>query len=130
MKLVLAGGSSHSDKYVKNLWRHESDQIRLMPWVSGEDLDELLGNAAVFALPSDLEGLSLALLNAMAAGVCVLTGDIRENEEVVESVGFTFRQGDRTDLTRVLDMLIRNPELRRQMGAKGQRQVQQRYLWA
>ena len=86
MKLVLAGGSSHSDAYVESLRRHESDRIRFLPWVSGEDLDELLSNAALFVLPSDLEGLSLALLDAMAAGVCVLTSDIPENSEVVDGV--------------------------------------------
>jgi hypothetical protein len=31
MKLVLAGGSSHSDWYVKSLRRHESDRIRFLP---------------------------------------------------------------------------------------------------
>ena len=129
MKLVLAGGSSHSDEYVERLRCHQSSQIRLLPWVSGEDLDELLSNAAVFVLPSDLEGLSLALLDAMAAGVCVLASDIPENEEVVGGAGFTFKRGDRADLTRVLDLLIRNPELRRQMSAKGKQQIQQRYLW-
>jgi glycosyltransferase involved in cell wall biosynthesis len=129
MKLVLAGGSSHSDEYVDSLRRHESEQIRLLPWVSGKDLDELLSNAAVFVLPSDLEGLSLALLDAMAAGVCVLTSDIPENQEVVAGAGFTFRSGDQSDLTRVLDLLIRNPELRRQMAAKGEQQVQEKYLW-
>jgi len=30
----------------------------------------------LFTLPSDLEGLSLALLDAMGAGVCTLTSDI------------------------------------------------------
>jgi glycosyltransferase involved in cell wall biosynthesis len=60
MKLVLAGGSSHSDSYVRSLRRHESDQIRFLPWVSGNNLEELLGNAALFVLPSELEGLSLA----------------------------------------------------------------------
>lgn len=34
MRLVLAGGSSHSDEYVESLRRHESEQIRLLPWVS------------------------------------------------------------------------------------------------
>lgn len=129
MKLVLAGGSSHTDDYEKALRRHESEQIRLLPWVSGEDLDELLSNAAVFVLPSDLEGLSLALLDAMAAGVCVLTSDIPENREVVEGAGFTFKHGDETDLARVLDLLVRNPELRRQMAVKGEKQIQQQYLW-
>jgi glycosyltransferase involved in cell wall biosynthesis len=129
MRLVLAGGSSHSDEYVESLRRHESEQIRLLPWVSGEDLDELLSNAAVFVLPSDLEGLSLALLDAMAAGVCALTSDIPENLEVVAGAGFTFKRGDRSDLTRVLDLLIRNPALRREMAVKGAQQVQEKYLW-
>jgi glycosyltransferase involved in cell wall biosynthesis len=129
MKLVLAGGSSHTDEYEKSLRRRESEQIRLLPWVAGEDLDELLSNAALFVLPSDLEGLSLALLDAMAAGVCVLASDIPENQEVVAGAGFTFNPGDRLDLTRVLEMLIQNPELRREMAAKGARQIQERYLW-
>jgi glycosyltransferase involved in cell wall biosynthesis len=129
MKLILAGGSSHSDDYVESLRRRASDRIRLLPWTSGEDLDELLANAAVFVLPSDLEGLSLALLDAMAAGVCVLASDIPENEEVVAGVGFTFKHGDLSDLTRLLDLLIRNPELRREMAAKGQQQIREHYLW-
>ncbi|MGB0115896.1 MAG: glycosyltransferase family 4 protein [Terriglobales bacterium] len=129
MKLVLAGGSSHSDSYVKSLRRHESDQIRFLPWVSGSDLDELLVNAALFVLPSDLEGLSLALLDAMAAGVCVLTSDIPENNEVVEGAGFTFRRSDCGDLERMLDLLVHNPELRRQAGERGRERIQSQYRW-
>lgn len=129
MKLVLAGGSSHSDDYVESLRRRASDRIRLLPWTSGEDLDELLSNAALFVLPSDLEGLSLALLDAMAAGVCVLTSDIPENEEVVAGGGFTFKRGNRADLTRLLDLLIHNPDLRRQAAAKGEQHIHERYLW-
>ena len=129
MKLVLAGGTSHTDEYVDGLRRHESERIRLLPWVSGEDLDELLSNAAVFVLPSDLEGLSLALLDAMAAGVCVLTSDIPENREVVDGAGFTFRRGNQDDLARVLHILVHNPMLRRQVAAKAAERIRERYRW-
>lgn len=129
MNLVLAGGSSHSDAYVKSLRRHESEQIRFLPWVSGTDLEELLSNAALFVLPSELEGLSLALLDAMAAGVCVLTSDIPENKEVVEGAGFTFRRGDQADLEHMLDLLVHNPELRRQSAAGERERIQGQYLW-
>jgi len=47
-------------------------QIRFLDWLSGDALEEVLTNAALFVLPSDLEGLSLALLDAMGAGVCAL----------------------------------------------------------
>lgn len=129
MKLVLAGGTSHTDSYSGQLRRHASDRIRLLPWVSGEDLDALLSNAAVFVLPSDLEGLSLALLDAMAAGVCVLTSDIPENREVVDGAGFTFRRGDREDLIRMLRVLAHNPLLRRQIAVKGKDRIREGYEW-
>jgi len=129
MKLVLAGGSSHSDAYAESLRHHESEQIRFLPWVSGNDLEELLSNAALFVLPSELEGLSLALLDAMAAGVCVLTSDIPENMEVVDGAGFTFHRGDQADLERMLDLLIRSPELRRQAATRERERIQGQYLW-
>jgi len=129
MKLVLAGGSSHSDSYVENLRRHASDRVRFLPWVSGTDLEELLANAALFVLPSAMEGLSLALLDAMAAGRCVLTSDIPENREVVEGAGFTFQCGDPNDLERMLSLLIHNPELRRQAAARERERVKKEYLW-
>jgi glycosyltransferase involved in cell wall biosynthesis len=129
MKLVLAGGSSHSNSYANGLRRHESDKIRFLAWLAGSSLEELVSNAALLVLPSQLEGLSLALLDAMAAGVCVLASDIPENNEVVDGTGFTFRHGDQADLERMLDLLIRNPELRRQAAARERERVQTQYLW-
>ena len=129
MKLVLAGGSSHTDFYIRCLRRHESDRIRFLPWVSGRALEELLSNAALFVLPSEMEGLSLALLDAMAAGVCVLASDIPENREVVDGAGLTFRLGDSSDLERMLDVLVHNPELRRQAASRERDRIQSQYLW-
>jgi glycosyltransferase involved in cell wall biosynthesis len=129
MKLVLAGGSSHSDSYAQSLLEHQTDQIRFLSWVAGSELEELLSNAALFVLPSEIEGLSLALLDAMAAGVCVLTSDIPENAEVVAGAGQMFRKGDQQDLERKLDMLIHDPELRRQCAIRERKRVQAQYLW-
>ena len=129
VRLVLAGGSSHSDAYVKGLRQHQSDKVRILDWVSGEALDELLTNAMIFVLPSDLEGLSLALLDAMGAGVCVLASDIPENRELVEGTGFTFRRGDRDDLERMLRLLIAEAEVRKSAARKAREKVGEHYLW-
>jgi len=129
LKLVLAGGSSHTSPYVSALRKHASDRIVFLDWVSGEQLTELLTNAAVFVLPSDLEGLSLALLDAMGAGVCVLTSDIPENQEVVQDAGFTFRAGDVDDLARMLALLAPDSETRAAAGRIEKQIVQERYLW-
>ena len=126
---MLAGGSSHSDAYVKVLRQHQSDRVRVLDWVSGDALDELLTNAMLFVLPSDLEGLSLALLDAMGAGVCVLASDVPENCEIVEGSGFTFRHGDLNDLQRMLQLLISDPEVRKAAATKAREKVWEHYLW-
>jgi glycosyltransferase involved in cell wall biosynthesis len=129
VKLVLAGGPSHSEAYARRLRQHQSDRIRVLDWVSGEALDELLTNAMLFVLPSDLEGLSLALLDAMGAGLCVLASDIPENRELVDGSGFTFRHGDQDDLERMLRLLISEPEIREAAASKARERVWEHYLW-
>ncbi len=128
-KLVLAGGSSHTNVYVDHLRKHQSNKILFLDWISGDSLDELLTNAALFVLPSDLEGLSLALLDAMGAGVCVLTSDIAENLEVMEGAGFTFRCGDARALEHMLRLLLSDAEGRAAAGRAAQQRVRDRYLW-
>lgn len=129
-KLVLAGGSSYSDKYVDDLRKHETERIRLLNYVSGDALRELLTNAMLFVLPSDLEGLSLALLDAMAAGVCVLASDIPENIEVIQDAGFTFRRGDVHDLERMLRLLTHDEAARAEAAHKSVERVKRDYLWS
>jgi glycosyltransferase involved in cell wall biosynthesis len=96
----------------RELRTHASERLQMLDWVSGETLDELLTNAMVFVLPSELEGLSVAPLDAMEAGLWVLTCDVPENREVVDGAGFTFRRGSAADLADRLRFLIANPEVR------------------
>src|SRR5580700_2444832 len=121
VKLVMAGASSYCDDYSRQLQSHASERIKILDWVSGEALDELLTNAMVFVLPSDLEGLSLALLDAMGAGLCVVASDVPENREVVMDAGYTFRPGDAADLADRLRFLIANPAVRDAAGHAAKR---------
>ena len=127
--LVLAGASSYCDDYSRELRTHANDRIRMLDWVSGETLDELLTNAMIFVLPSDMEGLSLALLDAMGAGLCVLTSDVPENREVVDGAGFTFQRGSSADLAERLRFLIANPVVREAAGKAARRRIEEQYQW-
>jgi len=128
-KLVLAGGSSYTDLYIDELRKHQSEQVVFLDWVYGHALDELLTNATLFVLPSDLEGISLSLLDAMGSALCVLTSDIPENQEVIQDAGFTFRPGDAADLARMLQLLLSDPRARALAGRKAQARVREHYLW-
>jgi len=129
LKLVLAGSSSYCDEYSRQIKAHSSERILILDPVCGTTLDELLTNATIFVLPSDLEGLSLALLDAMGAGVCVLASDVPENREVVDGAGYTFRRGDVADLADRLRFLLANPSLREATGNAARRRIQEQYQW-
>ena len=130
VKLVMAGAASYCDDYSRELRMHASDRIRMLDWISGETLDELLTNAMVFVLPSDLEGLSLALLDAMGAGLCVLTSDVPENCEVVDGAGFTFQRGSAADLADRLRFLIANPAVRQAAGRTARKRIEEAHRGA
>jgi len=129
IKLVMAGASSYCNDYSRQLQTHAGERIKMLDWISGEDLDELLTNAMVFVLPSDLEGLSLELLDAMGAGLCVLSSDVAENREAVDDAGFTFRCGDPEDLADRLRFLIANPAVREAAGQAAKRRILEHYQW-
>jgi glycosyltransferase involved in cell wall biosynthesis len=129
VKLAMAGASSYCDDYSRDLRKHASERILMLDWVSGYTLDELLTNAMLFVLPSDLEGLSLALLDAMGAGLCVLASDVPENREVVDGAGFTFRCGDVADLSERLRFLIANPSIRQAAGRAARKRIEETYEW-
>jgi glycosyltransferase involved in cell wall biosynthesis len=129
IKLVMAGASSYCDDYSRQLRTHASDRIKILDWVSGDAMDELLTNAMLFVLPSHLEGLSLALLDAMGAGLCVLSSDVPENREAVADAGFTFRSGDAADLADRLRFLIANQTVREAAGLAARRRIREHYQW-
>jgi glycosyltransferase involved in cell wall biosynthesis len=129
VKLVLAGGSNYADAYAAQLRTHASEKVIFLDWVFGEALDQLLTNAMLFVLPSDIEGLSLSLLDAMGAGVCVLTSDIPENIEAVKGVGYTFKKGDAAELQRMLQQLLLDPAARELAAYAAQSKIRAGYLW-
>ena len=64
----------------------------------GEEKAELLRNAYLYVLPSDLEGLSIALLEAMSYGNICLVSDIDANKEALGECGIYFKAGNLEDL--------------------------------
>lgn len=99
-KLVIAGGSSDTDSFMKELNELARDDERIIftGFVQGQMLDELYSNAYIYTLPSDLEGMPLSLLEAMSYGNCCLVSDIPECAEVIEDKALIFNKSDVNDL--------------------------------
>lgn len=106
-KLVIAGGSSDTELFVKELkaMGKRDERIIFTGFVQGQILEELYSNAYIYCLPSDLEGMPLSLLEGMSYGNCCLISDIEECAEMVEDKALLFKQGDVEDLRAKLQRL-------------------------
>jgi glycosyltransferase involved in cell wall biosynthesis len=100
-----------------------SKQASVLGWVRGNDVDVLLTEADVFLLPSRGEGMSVALLEAMAWGLSVVTtGSGGADEFLVSGQNcMLVKPGDIQEITRVLTALAGDPKLRLRLGNEARR---------
>jgi glycosyltransferase involved in cell wall biosynthesis len=107
LKLVIAGGGSHSDSYVAEVTElaGRDPRVIMTGFVQGDTLTELYSNCALYVLPSDVEGMPLTLLEAMSFGCRCLTSDIPENISVTGQFAASFQKSDIAHLAEKLRAL-------------------------
>ncbi len=104
--------------------------VHFLGRVTGPAKLELFKRAAVFILPSYAEGFPYALLEAMAAGLPVITTPVGTIPEVVEDGrhGFLIEPGDWEELARRIIQLLDDSELKRRMSRENVERVRSRYM--
>lgn len=112
-KLVIAGGASDTDEFMKEIRDLAANDERIIftGFVQGKILDELYSNSYLYVLPSDLEGMPLSLLEAMSYGNCCVVSDIKECAEVVEDKAVVFKKSDTVDLCEKLQKCCDDGEI-------------------
>lgn len=108
-KLVIAGGSSDTEEFMKELKDMATDNVVFTGFQQGKILEELYSNAYIYCLPSDLEGMPLSLLEAMSYGNCCLVSDIPECVEVIEDKAVVFAHSSVDELRKTLQELLNDP---------------------
>ena len=108
-----------------------ADRVRFCAAVTDDDLPRYLALADVFVCPSQnrLEGFGLAVAEAMAAGLPVVTTDMPGVREVIEPghEGLLAEPLLSDDLAAKIRILLDDPALARAMGAAGRRRAEERY---
>lgn len=130
-KLVIAGGTSDTNRYVGEMRKlaDGDDDILFTGFVQGAMLDELYSNAYVYALPSDLEGMPLSLLEAMSYGNCCIVSDISECTDVVEDKAMVFKKGDAADLAKKLQQACDDEAMVKEYRRQAAEFVCNKYSW-
>lgn len=130
-KLVIVGGGFFTDSYVQKIEEMAKDDPNIIITGSqtGDVLIELFSNAYSFIQPSESEGLSIALLEAMSYANAPLVSNIPENLEVVEDKGFIFENKNVDDLAKKMQYILDNPELVEKQGKRSKIHIHQNYNW-
>lgn len=128
VSLVFVGDGSESS----NLKQYARD-LNILEKVyflgTRTDIPEILNILDIFVLSSKSEGLSLSLLEAMAAGKPIVATNVGGNPEIVDSgvTGLLVPDNDHQKMAEGIIGLLRNKELAQAMGIVGRRRVQERF---
>ncbi len=130
-KLVIVGSGSYTDSYVTDLQALAATdpRIHFLGTQTGDNLVSLFANAFAFVQPSESEGLSIALLEAMSYGLPTLVSDIPENIEAIGQAGFSFVCNDIADLATQLQTMLKYSEQAKQIGQLAKTHVEREYNW-
>lgn len=113
-KLVFAGNGEIEDgkRISKELGLEE--QCVFLGWINGEEKDKVFKESSILCLPSYAEGFPMAVLDAWAYGIPVITTPVGGIPDIViDGInGLLFNPGDETELTQKLQLLIENDGLR------------------
>lgn len=95
-----------------------ADRISILGWVNGEAKANLLAKASIYVLPSYAEAMPMSVLEAMAAGLPIVSTPVGGIPSAVRDgiEGRLVPPGDVEQLTDALRELLLNPELGRRMG--------------
>lgn len=97
-----------------------------------DTISDMLQAADLFIMPSQFEGMSNALLEAMACGVPVIATDVPGNRELIEhgTTGLLVPFGDTAGLGRAINNLLENPGLAGRLSENARKLIADRYSCA
>lgn len=90
--------------------------VQLIPWVTPEDLEDLIDGADVMLFPSLWEGMSLSLIQAQSRGLPCVTTDVVGNRDAVVHGQTGYVCDSDADLVSATRTLIQDEDLRERMG--------------
>lgn len=130
LHLIIIGDeiSRHPAVRLAAIHSRVEKRVRFLGFVPIDTLRVFYQSAAVFAFPSLYEGFGLPPLEAMAAGVPVVTSNVSSLPEVVGDAAVIVNPENVFDIARGLRDALLDEELRRKLIAKGYQQVK-RFSW-
>lgn len=116
-KLILAGNGDIDKGQLLANKLNISEKVIFTGWVSGIEKDNLFRTSSIFCLPSYAEGFPMAVLDAWAYGLPVITTPVGGLPDVLENQknAIIIKPGEPDDIAKALEMLINDEKLREKL---------------
>ncbi|WP_063712695.1 glycosyltransferase family 4 protein [Nocardia concava] len=127
-RLLVAGDGAveRARKMVADLGCASS--VEIAGWLEPQRVPELLTASQVLVLPSHREGQPMAILEAMARGLCVVTCPVGGIPDLIdERSGVMVAPGDAEELAEALGRVVGDAALRERLGAAALQRVREEF---
>jgi glycosyltransferase involved in cell wall biosynthesis len=128
MPLVIVGDAPYADAYKKMLHDMAGGRVRFLGGVYGHEYDVLRSNAFCYIHAHEVGGTNPSLLEALAAGNCVIVLDVPYNLEVIGEAGLSFSK-EPGSLKAALENVLTHPEMIPDLRQKAVNRIQKHYTW-
>jgi glycosyltransferase involved in cell wall biosynthesis len=130
LNLTIVGGGKTERQLRKNVAERElTDVIKITGRIDSEKMPELYRQNDIFISASMQEGMSNAMLEAMASGLPIVTTRCEGLAELIDGNGIIVEQDNIEELAKAVKKLTDNPELYKQMSIAARKQAE-KFDWA
>lgn len=124
-KLVLAGMRGfHGEQVERRIAHHRLEQsVRVTGWIPRTEIMSLYRRARFAVFPSTFEGFGMPVPEAMAAGLPLITSDLRPMKDVAGDTALLFPASDTAALTAAMERFANSPEDRAAFAEKARQRA-------
>ncbi len=127
--LFIAGEGEERNSLEQEIKQHKlQDKVILLGFV--EDMSPFMSSIDLFLLTSEWEGFGFVLVEAMMKSKPVLAYDITSNPEIIDNnvTGYLIDFPNVDMFVEKIELLVNNPDLRKQMGEAGLKRVKDKFI--
>lgn len=130
-QIFIAGENTDHSNYLEHLHKLAKGlNVHFIGFVHPvEFMLTLISKSQLFVFPSETEGMSMMLLEAISSGTPVIASDIPENKILSSQELLFFRNGSVADLADKISFALENQAFMRVMGENARKIVLENYSW-
>ncbi len=124
-------GHNRTSEYIDNIKRNLPSNVQFAAYVSGTDLAEEFRRATIFCCPSVfIEPFGMVNVEAMATRLPVVATAVGGIPEIFRQGGaILVSPSSTTELADAIELLVKNPALRRDLANQGYQAYKARFRW-